>query len=70
VHSAGEFACTSVLTCGLHSHGGGAMLLCQSKKGVRHIEQLNFIPTFDMSFIIVHLFEAYLNVEQDRQSTT
>jgi hypothetical protein len=49
--------------------GETALLLYQSKKGVRYVEQFKFFPTLDMSFI-VHLFEIYLNLEHDRQSTT
>ena len=47
---------------------GTALLLCQSKKGVRHIEQLKFIPKLDVFFITVHLFGVYLNLENDGQS--
>jgi len=46
---------------------GTALLRSQSKYGVRHIEQLEFIPTVDTSFITVRLFEVHLNIEIDSQ---
>jgi len=40
------------------------LILSQSKEGVRHIDQLEFIRKVDKSYIAFRLFEVCLNLEK------